>query len=46
MKALPERKWSAPIVGATSISQLETIFRTPELQLDTEDIDLLDKVSR
>ncbi len=37
---------TAPIVSATSITQLETIFRAPELELDREDLDLLDKASR
>ncbi|WP_250254147.1 aldo/keto reductase [Chryseobacterium sp. Marseille-Q3244] len=36
---------TAPIVSATSSSQLETLFNAPKLTLDQEDIDLLNKVS-
>ncbi|MGJ1361188.1 aldo/keto reductase [Sphingobacterium spiritivorum] len=36
----------APIVSATSQTQLETLFAAPHLQLDKEDLELLDKVSR
>ncbi len=36
----------APIASATSKSQLETLFAAPTLQLDTEDLTLLDKVSK
>ncbi len=36
---------TAPIVSATSSSQLETLFNAPKLILDQEDIDLLNKVS-
>ncbi len=35
----------APIVSATSASQLETLFAAPKLKLDKEDLDLLDKAS-
>ena len=33
---------TAPIVSATSKNQLETIFATPQLELDKEDLELLD----
>ncbi|WP_126650753.1 aldo/keto reductase [Chryseobacterium aureum] len=36
---------TAPIVSATSASQLETVFNAPKLILDQEDIDLLNKAS-
>lgn len=36
----------APIVSATSKAQLETLFAAPELRLSTEELDLLDQVSR
>ncbi|MBO9691101.1 aldo/keto reductase [Chryseobacterium sp.] len=36
---------TAPIVSATSASQLETVFNAPKLVLDQEDIDLLNKAS-
>ncbi|GEN74577.1 aldo/keto reductase [Chryseobacterium hagamense] len=36
---------TAPIVSATSESQLETLFAAPELQLDHEDLELLNKAS-
>ncbi|WP_294286064.1 aldo/keto reductase [uncultured Chryseobacterium sp.] len=36
---------TAPIVSATSESQLETLFAAPELHLDHEDAELLNKVS-
>lgn len=36
---------TAPIVSATSASQLETIFNAPNLVLDQEDIDLLNNAS-
>jgi aryl-alcohol dehydrogenase-like predicted oxidoreductase len=36
----------APVASATSKSQLETLFSAPELTLDTEDLELLDRVSR
>lgn len=36
----------APIVSATSKSQLETLFNAPNLKLDTEDLELLDDVSK
>ncbi len=36
----------APIVSATSSSQLETLFAAPKLNLDKEDLDLLDKASK
>ncbi|WP_312992016.1 aldo/keto reductase [Chryseobacterium flavum] len=36
---------TAPIVSATSASQLETLFKAPELVLDQEDISLLNKAS-
>ncbi len=36
---------TAPIVSATSASQLETLFNAPKLVLDQEDIDLLNKAS-
>jgi len=36
---------TAPIVSATSASQLETIFNAPKLVLDQEDIDLLNNAS-
>lgn len=37
---------TAPIVSATSSSQLETLFNAPKLILDQEDIDLLNKASQ
>ncbi|WON93332.1 aldo/keto reductase [Sphingobacterium sp. Lzh-3] len=37
---------TAPIVSATSENQLKTLFAAPSLQLDTEDIELLDEVSK
>ncbi|WP_367209500.1 aldo/keto reductase [Sphingobacterium sp. R2] len=37
---------TAPIVSATSASQLETLFAAPTLKLDTEDIQLLNEVSK
>ena len=37
---------TAPIVSATSKSQLETLFKAPELNLSSEDIELLNKVSQ
>jgi aryl-alcohol dehydrogenase-like predicted oxidoreductase len=37
---------TAPIVSATSKSQLETLFQAPELNLSSEDIELLNKVSQ
>ncbi len=36
----------APIVSATSQSQLQTLFDAPELRLDAEDLALLDKTSK
>lgn len=36
----------APIVSATSKSQLETLFAAPELKLDSEDLALLDRASK
>lgn len=36
---------TAPIVSATSASQLETVFNAPQLVLDQEDINLLNTVS-
>jgi len=36
----------APIVSATSQSQLETLFDAPKLKLDAEDLALLDKTSK
>lgn len=37
---------TAPIVSATSESQLKTLFAAPELKLSSEDIDLLNTVSQ
>lgn len=37
---------AAPIVSATSKSQLDTLFAAPKLQLDAEDLSLLDKASK
>ncbi len=37
---------TAPIVSATSVSQLETLFDAPKLPLDAEDIGLLDEASK
>jgi aryl-alcohol dehydrogenase-like predicted oxidoreductase len=37
---------TAPIVSATSERQLETIFKAPELTLDKEDLEILDKASK
>ena len=37
---------TAPIVSATSATQLETLFAAPTLKLDTEDIQLLNEVSK
>ncbi len=36
----------ATIVSATSKAQLETLFAAPELKLDNEDLELLDKASK
>ncbi|WP_223607850.1 aldo/keto reductase [Chryseobacterium sp. OSA05B] len=36
---------TAPIVSATSASQLDTLFKAPELILDQEDIELLNRAS-
>lgn len=36
----------APLVSATTKSQLETLLAAPELNLDTEDLGLLDKASK
>jgi aryl-alcohol dehydrogenase-like predicted oxidoreductase len=37
---------TAPIVSATSASQLDTIFKAPKLVLDQEDIELLNEASK
>lgn len=37
---------TAPIVSATSESQLKTLFQAPDLSLSDEDIELLNKVSQ
>lgn len=37
---------AAPIVSATSQSQLETLFAAPNLRLDAEDLGLLDNASK
>ena len=37
---------TAPIVSATSERQLETLFAAPELNLDREDVELLNTVSK
>jgi len=37
---------TAPIVSATSESQLKTLFQAPELKLSPDDIELLNKVSQ
>ncbi|RZJ41159.1 MAG: aldo/keto reductase [Chryseobacterium sp.] len=37
---------TAPIVSATSESQLKTLFEAPELKLSSDDIELLNQVSR
>ena len=37
---------TAPIVSATSESQLKTLFAAPELKLSSEDVELLNKVSK
>ncbi|WP_333862949.1 aldo/keto reductase [Sphingobacterium sp.] len=37
---------TAPIVSATSENQLEALFAAPSLKLDTEDIELLNEVSK
>jgi aryl-alcohol dehydrogenase-like predicted oxidoreductase len=37
---------TAPIVSATSESQLKTLFAAPELKLGSEDVELLNKVSQ
>lgn len=37
---------SAPIVSATKQSQLETLFEAPNLKLNNEDLELLNKVSK
>lgn len=37
---------TAPIVSATSESQLKTLFAAPELKVNSEDIELLNKVSQ
>lgn len=36
----------APIVSATSKSQLETLFAAPELKLDSEDLNILNEASK
>ncbi|SDQ93954.1 aldo/keto reductase [Flagellimonas zhangzhouensis] len=42
---LAQPNLGAPIASATSERQLETLFNAPELQLDSEDLELLDKAS-
>jgi len=37
---------TAPIVSATSESQLKTLFAAPEVKLSSEDVELLNKVSQ
>lgn len=37
---------TAPIVSATSASQLDTLFKAPELILDQEDLELLNQASK
>ncbi|AYM99754.1 aldo/keto reductase [Chryseobacterium sp. 3008163] len=37
---------TAPIVSATSESQLKTLFQAPELKLSSDDIELLNKMSQ
>ena len=37
---------TAPIVSATSESQLQTLFDAPKLKLEQEDLDLLNNVSK
>lgn len=37
---------TAPIVSATSENQLETLFNAPDLELSSDDIDLLNKASQ
>lgn len=37
---------TAPIVSATSESQLETLFAAPKLQLENDDLELLNKASQ
>ncbi|SHH22900.1 Predicted oxidoreductase [Chryseobacterium oranimense] len=37
---------TAPIVSATSASQLDTLFKAPKLVLDQEDIELLNEASK
>src|SRR5690606_18989495 len=37
---------TAPIVSATSESQLQTLFAAPELKLDAEDLAILDEASK
>lgn len=37
---------TAPIVSATSESQLQTLFAAPELKLDAEDLEILDEASK
>ncbi|NML68568.1 aldo/keto reductase [Chryseobacterium sp. RP-3-3] len=37
---------TAPIVSATSASQLDTLFKAPQLVLDQEDIELLNQASK
>jgi aryl-alcohol dehydrogenase-like predicted oxidoreductase len=36
---------TSPIVSATSLKQMESIIKAPQLTLDTEDVDLLNEVS-
>lgn len=36
----------APIVSATKISQLESVLAAPDLKLDSEDLELLDEMSK
>lgn len=42
---LHQKNIGAPVVSATSTSQLKTIFEAPKLTLDEEDLSLLGKVS-
>ncbi|WP_333661986.1 aldo/keto reductase [Chishuiella changwenlii] len=37
---------TAPIVSATSQNQLKTLFDAPQLELDQEDLELLNRASK
>jgi len=37
---------TAPIVSATSENQLQTIFNAPQLKLDAEDLEILNRAGK